>query len=113
MAALIDVTHFKTVSLGNPSFAREIIDRFLVQSQLYKAQLDTGMEQQDFRIIKNTMQQLKAQALVFGAVRLVQLIKRIEMANLDRFEQFMPVVADAYRLFTVLVEEAEQSKGKV
>lgn len=113
MTVLINIDHFKHVSLQDSAFAQEIIERFLIQAQLYKAQLDTGIKKQDFRVIKNAMQQLKSQAMVFGASRLVQLIKRIEMANLDRYEQFQPVVSDAYQLFINLLEEVKLMKSNV
>ena len=111
MTVLINIEHFRQVSLQNPTFAKEIIERFLLQSQIYRAQLDAGIKQHDFRAIKTVMQQLKSQAMVFGAARLVQLIKRIEMANLDRYEQFQPVVNDAYELFNNLVEEVKKTKS--
>ncbi len=108
--SLIDLAHFENVALNNPKFALEIITRFLNQASGYRKDLKAAMATGDFWSIKQTFQNLKAQALVFGAQRLVQQIRRIEIAPISRYEEHRLAVEEAVKLFEELLEGIEEVK---
>ena len=102
---LVNVEYFKKVSLNNEAFSLEIIERFLVQSEQYQAELATAIAQDDFASIKSVMQQLKSQAQVFGASILVDKIRRIEKAHSDKIDKYKEHILETKQTFEELLGE--------
>ena len=104
---LINVAYFKKVSLNNDAFCLEIIERFLEQSEEYKADLESSINTSDFVGVKSVVQQLKSQAKVFGANSLVDQIRRIEKAHSDKFDKYHDHILETKASFESLVEEVK------
>jgi len=107
---LVNVEYFKKVSLNNETFSLEIIERFLVQSEQYHADLETSIGNNDVSGVKSVMQQLKSQAQVFGAAELVEKIKRIEKAHSDKIEKYKAHIIDTKKTFENMVAEVDSMK---
>lgn len=103
----IDISHFERVALGDRQFASEIISRFLSDAAIYRLALRKNMENKDFLAIKRVLQQLKSSGQVFGAVDFVENVRRIEMADLDKYDQLKPKIEEAYGQLLQMIEEVK------
>jgi len=104
--AVIEYSQLLKVSLGDEAFAKEIVQRFLRDASVYKHVLDRGLRNKDFIEIKKVLQQLKSSAQVFGAVTLVENIRKVEMADLTKYDQYEGLVKSTYSLLQDLEKEA-------
>ncbi len=107
---LIDVEFFKRVSLGNPNFAQEIVQKFLSDSKHYMAEIEVALHQQDFLRIKKVASQCKSSGQVFGVKPFLALIKKIEIADYKLFNESKDLVANFKIMLEQFVEEAKELK---
>jgi HPt (histidine-containing phosphotransfer) domain-containing protein len=104
---LIDFEFFKRVSLGDPNFAREIVEKFILDSKHYFAEIEVAISQQDFLRIKRVALQCKSSGQVFGVKPFLALIKKIEIADYKMFNESKDLVLSFKSMFEQFVEEAK------
>ena len=106
-AGLVDRRYFLEVALGDREFAYTIIEKVMAQSQFFLADLSKAMEESDFWRIKQVLQQMKSQALIFGSKPLAQMISRLERANVNQYEQYQEQVVVALGRYREMLQELE------
>ena len=108
---ITDLNYLKTMSGGDSTFIREMIDLFREQIEEYKISMPELLEKKDYDGLSKIAHKAKSSVAVMGMVEVADLLKELEILAHDQknMERCEPLITHFLEQSELAINELESS----